>query len=350
MPVLPEVPETVPQEASPAPALVVPTPGVVSLEHRGLPVPGPGEVLVQPAAVGLCGTDLDILAGRIHPAYVRYPLVLGHEWSGTVLESGGPLPPGTRVVAEGIVPCGHCAACRACETQPVRHLRRDGVHPGRGRGRVRRGRRDPGASPGRPGEHGRRGAGRAGPSWSTGAGQHHGQAGLPGPGGRGRHRGPARGGAARAVVPGRDRDAGPPPRAEGAGRARRRGPVRDRSELPRRRLRPGRGGGRDHRRGAHRAGRGPAGRYRAAARPAPARRHRGRPRGRPGQQRPHDPGELRLHLGRLAGRGQAAERGPARTGLPGHPPLPAGAVGHGPGHPARTRPGNPPAKLLTLPD
>ncbi len=98
-------------------ALVVRSPQDAGLEEREAPVPGPGEVLIQPAVVGLCGTDLDIVAGRIDPAYVRYPLVLGHEWSGTVLAGGaGPLAPGGRVVVEGIVPCGRCAQCRAGET------------------------------------------------------------------------------------------------------------------------------------------------------------------------------------------------------------------------------------------
>ncbi|HEY5352623.1 MAG TPA: alcohol dehydrogenase catalytic domain-containing protein [Streptosporangiaceae bacterium] len=133
LPEVPEVPESMPREAPAAAALVVSSPGVVSLEQRARPVPGPGQVLIQPAAVGMCGTDLDILAGRIDPAYVRYPLVLGHEWSGTVLASeSGSLLPGTRVVAEGIVPCGHCAACRAgqtnlCATYDEMGFTRDGA-------------------------------------------------------------------------------------------------------------------------------------------------------------------------------------------------------------------------------
>jgi 2-desacetyl-2-hydroxyethyl bacteriochlorophyllide A dehydrogenase len=98
------------------PALVVRAPGDVALEERDAPVPGPGEVLVRPDVVGLCGTDLDIVAGQVDPAYTRYPLVLGHEWSGTVALGPAGLAPGTRVVAEGIVPCGHCARCRAGET------------------------------------------------------------------------------------------------------------------------------------------------------------------------------------------------------------------------------------------
>jgi L-iditol 2-dehydrogenase len=111
------------------PALVVRQPGEVVLEERGVPRTGPGEVLIRPEVVGLCGTDLDIVAGRIDPAYVRYPLVLGHEWSGRVAAGPGPgadapageamaegLTAGSRVVGEGIVPCGHCPRCRAGET------------------------------------------------------------------------------------------------------------------------------------------------------------------------------------------------------------------------------------------
>ena len=69
-------------------ALVVHSPGDIELGRRDRPVPGPGEILIQPAMAGLCGTDLDIVAGRIDPAYVRYPLILGHEWAGTVLAGG----------------------------------------------------------------------------------------------------------------------------------------------------------------------------------------------------------------------------------------------------------------------
>src|ERR1700739_868048 len=91
-----------------SPALVVRAPGDVVLEERDVPVPGPGEVLIRPDTVGLCGTDLDIVAGQVDPAYTRYPVVLGHEWSGTLA--------GTRVVTEGIVPCGHCDRCREGQT------------------------------------------------------------------------------------------------------------------------------------------------------------------------------------------------------------------------------------------
>jgi L-iditol 2-dehydrogenase len=61
------------------------------------PRPGPGEVLVEVAACGVCASELDSWTGRSEPAY---PLRLGHEVSGTVAELGAgvdTLAPGQRV-------------------------------------------------------------------------------------------------------------------------------------------------------------------------------------------------------------------------------------------------------------
>jgi 2-desacetyl-2-hydroxyethyl bacteriochlorophyllide A dehydrogenase len=74
----------------------------------------PDEVLVAPIATGVCGTDLEIIDGKIDPAYVKYPIVLGHEWCGRVIEVGSnvdSIEVGARVVAEGIIPCGICFEC-----------------------------------------------------------------------------------------------------------------------------------------------------------------------------------------------------------------------------------------------
>ncbi|HEY0416627.1 MAG TPA: alcohol dehydrogenase catalytic domain-containing protein [Gaiellaceae bacterium] len=99
--------------------LLLERPGALRLETFPARAPGPGEVLLRPAYCGLCGTDLELLAGEVDPAFARYPLVLGHEWSG-VVESVGErvagLAPGMRCVAEGIIPCGNCASCRAGRT------------------------------------------------------------------------------------------------------------------------------------------------------------------------------------------------------------------------------------------
>jgi S-(hydroxymethyl)glutathione dehydrogenase/alcohol dehydrogenase len=76
---------------------------------------GPGEVRVRVDATGVCHTDLSLAHGVIaHPL----PAVLGHEASGTVLETGAGvtgLSAGDRVILLFIAPCGHCPACERGE-------------------------------------------------------------------------------------------------------------------------------------------------------------------------------------------------------------------------------------------
>jgi 2-desacetyl-2-hydroxyethyl bacteriochlorophyllide A dehydrogenase len=115
-------------------ALVVREPGSVILEDRPVPVPTGDDVVIRPLLVGICGTDLDIIDGVIDPAYVRYPLVIGHEWSGEVVSTGpdSALVAGDRVVVEGVIACGHCAACsegntNRCETYDEFGFVRDGA-------------------------------------------------------------------------------------------------------------------------------------------------------------------------------------------------------------------------------
>jgi NADPH:quinone reductase-like Zn-dependent oxidoreductase len=62
-------------------ALVVRSPHDVALETFAEPTVGEDEVLVSPLLAGVCGTDLELIDGSIAPAYVRCPLVLGHEGS-----------------------------------------------------------------------------------------------------------------------------------------------------------------------------------------------------------------------------------------------------------------------------
>jgi len=95
-------------------ALVVDRPGVSAVRQVPEPVPGPGEVLVEVAAAGICGSDLELLDGRRPAAYVAYPAVPGHEWAGRVLALGpgvDVVAPGDPVVAEGLRACGVCGRC-----------------------------------------------------------------------------------------------------------------------------------------------------------------------------------------------------------------------------------------------
>jgi 2-desacetyl-2-hydroxyethyl bacteriochlorophyllide A dehydrogenase len=115
-------------------ALVVSQPGTMEILERSALVPGPDEVLVRPTYCGVCGTDLELLRGDVDPAFVRYPLTLGHEWSGTVEAVGTEVTnvvPGDRCVAECIVPCGQCTSClsgatNTCETYDELGFTREG--------------------------------------------------------------------------------------------------------------------------------------------------------------------------------------------------------------------------------
>ncbi len=122
-----------PPEPSAVPALTVHGPGDVRLDLREPLRPGPGELLVEPELVGLCGTDLEIIDGTIDPAYISYPVALGHEWTG-IVAGASPLA-GKRVIVEGIIGCGHCVRCATgqanlCETYDEIGFTRDGAAAG----------------------------------------------------------------------------------------------------------------------------------------------------------------------------------------------------------------------------
>jgi threonine dehydrogenase-like Zn-dependent dehydrogenase len=93
-------------------ALVVRSPHDVALETLADPIAVDDEVLIAPLLAGVCGTDLELIDGSIDPSYVRYPLVLGHEWVGQLVDDvPGVARGGERVVVEGIIPCGRCDEC-----------------------------------------------------------------------------------------------------------------------------------------------------------------------------------------------------------------------------------------------
>lgn len=61
----------------------------LSYEEVTLPEIGADELMVRPAYVGVCGSDLDLIHGRLDRDFpVRYPHVIGHEWSGVVSATG----------------------------------------------------------------------------------------------------------------------------------------------------------------------------------------------------------------------------------------------------------------------
>ncbi|HVB99681.1 MAG TPA: alcohol dehydrogenase catalytic domain-containing protein [Candidatus Dormibacteraeota bacterium] len=95
-------------------AMVLRGPRDLGLGEVDTPKPGPGEVLVRLQSSGICGTDLKIYEGAIS---TRYPLIMGHEMSGEVVEGGdGELRNGERVVVDPALYCGACFHCRAGQT------------------------------------------------------------------------------------------------------------------------------------------------------------------------------------------------------------------------------------------
>ncbi|MGI5151295.1 zinc-binding dehydrogenase [Plantactinospora sp. CA-294935] len=85
--------------------------GELRLAELARPEPGPGEVLVEVAACGVCHTDLHVIKGEV--AFPT-PAVLGHEVSGLVRGTGAGVTgfaDGDRVAGSFIMPCGACRHC-----------------------------------------------------------------------------------------------------------------------------------------------------------------------------------------------------------------------------------------------
>ncbi|MFH9553225.1 zinc-binding dehydrogenase [Streptomyces sp. NPDC017435] len=88
------------------------------------PPPGPGQVEIAPAYVGICGTDLHIFHGDMD-ARVAAPAVLGHEMSGRIVRVGAGVEdwsPGDAVTVMPLRWDDTCPACRAGHQHICRHL------------------------------------------------------------------------------------------------------------------------------------------------------------------------------------------------------------------------------------
>jgi 2-desacetyl-2-hydroxyethyl bacteriochlorophyllide A dehydrogenase len=105
-------------------------PGKFEVTTQALPVEAPeGWVLVDTAAVGICGTDYHIFEGK-HP-FLAYPRVIGHELSGYIAADAPGWTKGQLVVVNPYVSCGTCHACKrgkpnCCMAIGVLGVHRDG--------------------------------------------------------------------------------------------------------------------------------------------------------------------------------------------------------------------------------
>ena len=84
------------------------------------PKPGPHDVVIEVQACGVCGSDMHFYETDeddyiLYPGLTRFPTILGHEFSGKVVEIGNAvesLEVGAMVTAEEMIWCGRCIPCR----------------------------------------------------------------------------------------------------------------------------------------------------------------------------------------------------------------------------------------------
>jgi threonine dehydrogenase-like Zn-dependent dehydrogenase len=97
--------------------------------------PGPGEVLVAPEAVGLCGSDFHYFLGDIgtfDDPSALYPRIQGHEVAARIVETGADCPAelvtGIRVAVWPVSSCGSCYPCRIGRGNACSNISLTGIH------------------------------------------------------------------------------------------------------------------------------------------------------------------------------------------------------------------------------
>lgn len=116
-------------------AFVIRGPRDAAVEEVEPPVAGPGDVVVEVDRVGVCGTDLECFTGEM--AYlgtgrIAFPLRIGHEWCGRVVEVGDGVDPawiGRRTTGDTMLGCGRCPSCLAGRHHVCASLAELGFHP-----------------------------------------------------------------------------------------------------------------------------------------------------------------------------------------------------------------------------
>jgi (R,R)-butanediol dehydrogenase / meso-butanediol dehydrogenase / diacetyl reductase len=90
--------------------------------------PGPGELILEAEAVGICGSEVEGYLG--HMGNRTPPLVMGHEFAGRVVAAGSSFASleGSRVAVNPLSGCGECSLCRAGLSNVCRDRVLVGVH------------------------------------------------------------------------------------------------------------------------------------------------------------------------------------------------------------------------------
>lgn len=110
-------------------ALFYPEFDVLDVRNVPVPQPGAGEVILQVAACGICGSELETFHAK-NPRRMP-PIIMGHEFCGTVVAMGAGLGAellGGRFVSNSLVSCGACASCRRGNAHLCRNRQLFGMH------------------------------------------------------------------------------------------------------------------------------------------------------------------------------------------------------------------------------
>jgi threonine dehydrogenase-like Zn-dependent dehydrogenase len=97
-------------------AMVLAAPGRLEPAEFEVRPPSPEEILIKTRVTSVCATDVKVLHGKVGSA--RFPVIMGHEFAGEVVDIGTeaarrfPVAVGDRVTPEPYVPCGRCSWCR----------------------------------------------------------------------------------------------------------------------------------------------------------------------------------------------------------------------------------------------
>lgn len=105
-------------------------PGFISIENDDIPkITHDDDVIISVRAAGICGSDISIYKGTSPVA--TYPRIIGHEFSGVVLDVGKNVKnvkASDHVVVNPVVNCGTCKMCRKNRPNVCANLKVIGVH------------------------------------------------------------------------------------------------------------------------------------------------------------------------------------------------------------------------------
>jgi L-iditol 2-dehydrogenase len=108
-----------------------PRPGAVELREVERPRPRADEVVIDVAGASICGSDLHIVEWHPMAQWTVLPVILGHEFAGTISEVGADVAdyrPGDAVFVESVIWCGTCPRCREGKTNVCDNRRLFGLH------------------------------------------------------------------------------------------------------------------------------------------------------------------------------------------------------------------------------